>query len=1028
MQIRVNDGSVNSITDVCHLTEMVKKLPDPIFAINKKGEVIAWNQAAEKMTGICAKDILGKGNYEHSKILYGVRRPILVDLILHSDEDVEKTYQYLRREGKCLVAEVSIIKDSKKRCIWAKATSLCDENGSVIGAIESIRDISDQKQAEKLLKIQRDLGIALGSTSSLEEAVGLILDACLLLDEIDCGGVYLINECDGSLDLVIHRGFDQSFVERSIHYAPDSAKARLVMAGKPFYSVDSDTEFKTVRPDELSALAIVPVKHKGQVVATLNLGSHFHKEISTNICNSLETIASHLGGIIARIRAEANIENDQKNLLTLFNTQDDFLLVIGSGGYIHLANPVTKRRLGYTTEEISKMTVFDLHPADQRDEVAEIIRDVLAGMSTSCPIPLISKDGTKIPVETRMAKGRWSDQEVIFCASRDITERKLAEEKLRQSEERLIMATKAARLLIWDRNLLTGEVAVCNNSLIGLPGNKSKNSRYHVNDWNDLVNPEDSGFVEQAIWDHIEGTTPTFESEYQMMQDDGRYIWVRSQGQVTHRSETGKPLRMMGISQDVSELKTAEDELRRRDILLASIATTACELLTASDYDLCIKQALETLGYSAGVASVFVLESYEDPDTNEHLMSPLVEWTRKIGSIVRNKPKYKNIPYDLISPDVYRTLASGNLVKKTIEELSTSKRGWSGEVRNFRSIMMVPVIIDDRLWGSIGFGDLDSEKEWTQSEEATLLVAAQSIGSAIARREYEKQIKMARRNLERQVEMRTAELAESNRELHFEIVEGRMAEKKLRDLYSKLEMAYKKLKEYDKRKSEFISIESHELRTPLTVINSYLEMFEDGLLGDLNENQREKLQIIRIQMDHMIRLVEDMLDASWLDSGEFKIEKSRIRLDEVARSVAEEIFRQVDPEEYALNLKFEEGLPPIWADELKIRQVFNNLLANAIMYSPHGGLIDIEIGKDGTCLNASVSDSGIGITKEDQERVFDKFFIGGEAFFSRDAGRKGLGLLIAKGIVEAHGGVIWVVSELGCGSTFQFTLPKESSV
>ncbi len=259
-----------------------------------------------------------------------------------------------------------------------------------------------------------------------------------------------------------------------------------------------------------------------------------------------------------------------------------------------------------------------------------------------------------------------------------------------------------------------------------------------------------------------------------------------------------------------------------------------------------------------------------------------------------------------------------------------------------------------------------------------------------------------------------------------DITELTRLEEELRDSYVKLENAYAELKEEDEAKTDFISTASHELRTPLTVINSYLEMFEDGMLGELNETQLEKLQVMRSQTDHMIRLVEDMLDTSRLESRKFRIQKHRLRLEEIAKSAVEEVSRLADLKEHTMSLKIMGKLPEIEGDGQRVKQVFSNLLTNAIKYTPNKGKIDVGIKNENRHLLVSISDTGIGIDKKYQEKIFDKFYtVGGRKSLTRESERMGLGLTIAKGIVESHGGRIWVESEgEGKGSTFYFTLPR----
>ncbi|MCK9442478.1 MAG: ATP-binding protein [Methanothrix sp.] len=257
------------------------------------------------------------------------------------------------------------------------------------------------------------------------------------------------------------------------------------------------------------------------------------------------------------------------------------------------------------------------------------------------------------------------------------------------------------------------------------------------------------------------------------------------------------------------------------------------------------------------------------------------------------------------------------------------------------------------------------------------------------------------------------------------ITELTRLEEELRESYVKLENAFAELKENDEIKSEFISTASHELRTPITVINSYVEMFEGGMLGELSGIQREKVAIIRSQIEHMIRLVEDMLDVSRLESKALKINKYLIRVDDIARKALDDLSRLAGLKEQSVSLTVVGALTEVEGDDRRIKQVFNNLLTNAIKYTPKKGKIDVIITDEPEEVCVSIIDNGIGVAKKDQHRIFEKFYTGSGSSLTRESGRMGLGLAIAKGIIEAHEGRIWVTSEIGMGSTFIFTLPKK---
>jgi PAS domain S-box-containing protein len=240
---------------------------------------------------------------------------------------------------------------------------------------------------------------------------------------------------------------------------------------------------------------------------------------------------------------------------------------------------------------------------------------------------------------------------------------------------------------------------------------------------------------------------------------------------------------------------------------------------------------------------------------------------------------------------------------------------------------------------------------------------------------------------------------------------------------SQLAAANEELKELDNRKAEFITLASHEMRTPLTVINSYLELFIDGTLGELTESQRKKLQIILSQNNRLISLVDTLIDVYNIESRDLKTKIEQVYLPEVAKSSIEGVSRLISLKEHALNLMVEDDLPTVDGDRNRLSQIFYNLLTNAIRYTPERGQIYIDIRRQNGCVLTSISDNGKGIPKKYLERIFEPFFIGEGGSLAIEDGRQGLGLTIVKKMIEAYQGRIWVESKNGRGSTFYFSLP-----
>lgn len=234
--------------------------------------------------------------------------------------------------------------------------------------------------------------------------------------------------------------------------------------------------------------------------------------------------------------------------------------------------------------------------------------------------------------------------------------------------------------------------------------------------------------------------------------------------------------------------------------------------------------------------------------------------------------------------------------------------------------------------------------------------------------------------------------------------------------------ANKKLKRATEAKSEFLAHMSHELRTPLNVIIGFSELMLDEVPGKVNEEQQQCLNDILGSGQHLLGLINDILDLSKVESGKMELKLRNIVLPSVIESLRKQMMPVIAARKQTLEVNVEEGLPQVRADKAKIRQVLINLLSNSTKFTPDGGKLRVEaVREDGWC-RVSVIDNGIGIKKEDQEMIFEPFSQSGSPV-SWGVSGTGLGLTIAKQIIEKHDGQIWLESEYGKGSRFNFTLP-----
>jgi signal transduction histidine kinase len=227
-------------------------------------------------------------------------------------------------------------------------------------------------------------------------------------------------------------------------------------------------------------------------------------------------------------------------------------------------------------------------------------------------------------------------------------------------------------------------------------------------------------------------------------------------------------------------------------------------------------------------------------------------------------------------------------------------------------------------------------------------------------------------------------------------------------------------------KSEFLANMSHELRTPLNAIIGFSEVLGERLFGDLNEKQEEYLKDIHASGQHLLSLINDILDLSKIEAGRMELELTDFHLSTALDNALTLVRERAGRRGIALHMTTDERLEYVRADERKIKQVLLNLLSNAIKFTPEGGRIEVRAKPVDGSVAVSVTDTGVGIAPEDQEAIFEDFRQVGTA--DKKVEGTGLGLALSRKFVQLHGGRIWVESREGVGSTFTFTIPIRTAV
>ncbi|HWP83249.1 MAG TPA: ATP-binding protein [Bacteroidota bacterium] len=232
-----------------------------------------------------------------------------------------------------------------------------------------------------------------------------------------------------------------------------------------------------------------------------------------------------------------------------------------------------------------------------------------------------------------------------------------------------------------------------------------------------------------------------------------------------------------------------------------------------------------------------------------------------------------------------------------------------------------------------------------------------------------------------------------------------------------------RFKNLDQLKSDFIATVSHELRTPLTSLNMSLDIFSNEILGPINERQRDLLATAKDDAERLTKLVKELLELARLESGQYKIAKERINTHELVESGLKPVRLPLREKQIEVDIHIDPALPELYGDSQHLSWVLTNLISNALRYTDSGGKVTITVNQKNGEVLFMVSDTGRGIPKDALQTIFEKFI---QIKQSSDStpGSVGLGLAIAKQVVEAHGGRIWVESQERKGSTFYFSIPQ----
>jgi signal transduction histidine kinase/PAS domain-containing protein len=453
------------------------------------------------------------------------------------------------------------------------------------------------------------------------------------------------------------------------------------------------------------------------------------------------------------------------------------------------------------------------------------------------------------------------------------------------------------------------------------------------------------------------------------------------------------------LETELNERKRAAEEIQRRLEFEETIAKVSSRFVGISDLHIAIRDSLADIGVlsRASRAYLFLLNG------ENKTMDNAQDWYAAGVNQPINKLK-------IISCEVYpewvNKLNHGEVVHipdvSKIPDADAVKEMLMGQ--GIKSALMLPVVAGGKLTGFIGFDNINEVGQWSENDIALLRLSSEIIGNALERKEA------------------TDQLAKLNEELKSF---NSQLETKVEERTKQLEEAVSVAEGSNRAKSDFLASMSHELRTPLNAIIGFSQVLNEKYFGDLNDKQSEYVVDIVDSGKHLLSLINDILDLSKIEAGKMELDVSEVKISELLQNSLVMIKEKALAHSISLDLQIAENIngTKIKGDERRLKQVMFNLLSNSAKFTPDGGAITIAARKEEKELEISVSDTGIGMTPQEQKKLFEAFYQASGGIKGKTPGT-GLGLAITKSIVEKHGGKIWMESEgTNKGSKFTFTLP-----
>jgi PAS domain S-box-containing protein len=958
----------------------------------------------------------------------------------------------IKETGKPVIMEhIHYDNEGKPHNFEIYASPIFDENGGLKQIIEHSIDITERKQAEDALrKSESQLSNALQIAHLGPWEYDVLNDLFTFNDHFYA----IFHTTAGQVG-----GYAMSsaeYAKRFVH--PEDAPMVGEAVGKAIESEDPDfslqLEHRIIYADGgvgyITVCFFIIKDDKGRTVRTHGVNQD----------------------ITERKQAEDDLRESELKYRNLVDNAFDAIYLLRGKRYEY-ANPRFCELTGYTYEEITDPD-FDYNvflPEDILEFMEKRFQARQQGLdiSNQYELAIINKSGKRIELEVSTVPLKVDEHSPeVLGIMRDITEHKLAKKTLQENEERYRTIVEGTNACLF-RTDKRGRFTYANEAACQTLGFTKEEliGKFYLK----FMHPDDKKQVHELFINQMFTGVDTFNIEFRFIRKNGSIGWLAFL--VNPVYENQHIIGLNGVGQDITNRKQAEEALRKSEERLSGIIDSIPDFMSIIDEDYNIvwanKVAKDT--YGVNITERKCYEAYHHIDKPcEHCIVREVFADWKVHSHeTKTIDKDGNAIYQLSIASVTSRYSDGR--PKTVIEVSrdiTDRKQAEDDLREsedrFRSIfenatigfyrtapdsrnlLANPAIL--KIMGFDSFEELNNRmapnRGYMNADDAAEFIRRMSDygevhgfetawirkdGSTVYVRESSRAVRDSNGNLlyyEGTVEDIT-ERKQAEEELRkyqgllLELVKERTS--KLEEKTAQLEKANIQLQETDLHKNQFLSSMSHELRTPLNAILGFTDLLHGKFFGELNEKQMGYVSQVNDSGKHLLLLINDILDVAKIDAGAVELDLTEVKIEDMVNSSTNMVKPETNKKKISIESEIKSNLTVVIADIRRSKQILLNLLSNAVKFSSQGGMIKIRVTqKNKSTALFEVIDSGFGVEPDQIEKIFSEFH---QVNRIRDEqlGGTGIGLSLTKRLVELHGGEIGVISELGKGSTFWFTLP-----